>query len=91
MTKVKREDLEGAVDVNGDITPITRQPIEQVDASDWTDRSVAELARQRVTLQQRLYYVQQHGSADMVKALKLGIAQLDLIIKSKHNNDVGLI
>lgn len=91
MTKVTREDIEGAIDVNGDVTPITRQPIEQVDAADWSDRSVAELARQRVTLQNRLAYCQQHGSMDMIKALKMGITQIDLVIKSKHNNDVGLI
>ena len=90
MRRIKKEDLEGAVNVEGDITPITRKPIEQVDASEWHKLSVAELATQRATLQQRLTMAHKF-SPHLVTPIQRGIAMLDRIIKSKQNEDVGLI
>ena len=91
MTKIKREDLEGSINVrDGDVTPITRQKIESVDATDWAELSVAELSDQMATLAKRLVYAQMHAPA-MILPIRKGIAQLDLLIKNKQHQDTGLI
>ncbi len=92
MTKINVKDFEGAVSVNADITPITRQPIDQVDSDDWSSMSIAELQAQLVTLQQRYNIAAHLSSADLMKQLQKGIVRLNLILKSKTNSDsVGLI
>jgi len=91
MTKIKREDLEGIINVqDGEVTPITRRKIENVDASDWSTLSVAELSDQMATLQLRLAYAQMH-SPGMILPIQRGMAQLDLLIKNKQGEGTGLI
>jgi len=83
MAKIKREDLEGIINVNADVTPITREPIEQVDASDWSTMSIPDLNAQLATLQKRYNYALHLGNPDLVKQLKRGIDHLMLILKTK--------
>ncbi len=91
MRRIKKSDLEGSINVlDGDVTPITRQKIEKVDASDWNNLSIAELTDQMATLAKRLVYAQMHAPA-MILPLRQGIAQLDLLIKNKEYQDSGLI
>lgn len=91
MQKIKREDLEGIINVqDADVTPITRRPIENVDASNWTDLSVSELSDQLVTLSQRLTWANMY-SPGMVLPIRKGIAQLELIIKNKQHEDMDLV
>ena len=91
MPRIKREDLEGIINVqDADVTPITRRKIETVDASDWPDLSVAELTDQLVTLSQRLTWANMY-SPGMVLPIRRGIARLEFIIKAKQHEDTGLI
>ena len=90
MVNIKKEDLEGSIDVNGDVTPITRQKIEQVNAVDWSDQSATDLSTQLSVLQQRLYTAQQF-SPNLVQPIQLGIRRLEHMINSKQQNDTGLI
>lgn len=91
MAKIKREDLEGIINVQeGEVTPITRRKIENVDASDWSTLSVAELSDQMATLQLRLAYAQMY-SPGMILPIQRGLAQLNLLIKNKQGEGTGLI
>ncbi len=91
MTRIKREDLEGIINVrDGDVTPITRQKIEKVDASDWEDLSVAELTDQLATLNKRLAFAHAQSPA-MILPIRKGMLRLELLIKHKQHMDTGLI
>jgi len=79
------------VDVNGDITPITRQPIPQVDAADWNNMSVAQLQEQLSVLEQRLLYAQQFGNSSLVIPLEQGINQLQALLILKTPDELKLI
>jgi len=89
--KINVEDFTGAVNVNDDITPITRQPIDPVDSSDWADQSVADLQAQLATLSKRAAIANNIGNHALLTQINRGVAQLKLIIKNKSNDDVGLI
>lgn len=79
------------VDVNSDITPITRQPIPSVDAADWDNMNIIQLQEQLSTLEQRLLYAQQFGHSSMLTPLEQGINQLRTIIILKTPDDLKLI
>jgi len=79
------------VDVNGDITPITRQPIPQVDAADWDNMNITQLQEQLSILEQRLLYVQQFGHSSMLTPLEQGINQLQVLIFTKTPDEIKLI
>ena len=90
----KKQDVEeftGAVNVNADITPITRRPIDQVDSSEWKDCPVSELNEQLATLSKRAGIANHIGNPALLTQLNRGIAQLKHLIKEKSNDDVGLI
>ena len=79
------------VDVNGDITPITRQPVTQVDAGEWDTMNVSQLHSQLLVLEQRLIYAQQIGHGDMTAQLNRGINQLRGLIHLKTPDELKLI
>jgi len=79
------------VDVNGDITPITRQPIPQVDAADWDNMNITQLQEQLNILEQRLSYAQQFGHSSMLTPLEQGINQLRILLILKTPDELKLI
>lgn len=79
------------VDVNSDITPITRQPILQVDASNWEKMNVMQLHNQLEVLEQRFLYAQQLGHEQIINQLNLGLLQLRLLIYQKTPDEIKLI
>lgn len=79
------------VDVNGDITPITRQPVTQIDAGDWDAMNVAQLHEQLLVMEKRLMYAQQIGHIDMTTQLIRGINQLRALIHVKTPDELKLI
>lgn len=85
------EDFTGAVNVNADITPITRQPIDQVDSSDWKNSPVSELQEHLAILSKRAGIARHLGNQLLLTQINRGIAQLKFLIKEKSNDDVGLI
>lgn len=85
------EDFTGAVNVNADVTPVTRQPIDQVDASDWKNAPVADLQEHLAILNKRAGIANHLGNTLLLTQINRGIAQLKFLIKEKTNDDVGLI
>lgn len=71
------KDFEGAVPVNGDITPITRQPIPQITPDRWPQMSASELHSQREILCNRYYAAIQAGLLDGAKMIQAGIMTID--------------
>lgn len=85
------QQFEGAVDVNGKVTPITRQPVTTVAANKWATMSRSHLFTQREALNGRLSYAQQMGNPDMIKAIQMGIAQIDVYLNNKATDELGLL
>lgn len=76
----KYKNIEGAVPVDGDITPITRRKIDQIDASKWPEMSIFELTEQRTMLQNRIYAASSGGNQSIISQLYAGLNQLDALI-----------
>lgn len=83
--KISLEDLEGAISVEGDITPITRNPISKITPQRWNEMSVSELHAQREIMCNRYYAAIQAGLLEGAKTLQAGI----MIIDSKLE-DIGI-
>ena len=79
------------VDVNGDITPITRQPVTQIDAGDWDAMNVAQLHAQLLVMEKRHMYAQQIGHIEMTTQIERGINQLRALIHLKTPDELKLI
>ena len=79
----KYKDLEGSVPVDGDITPITRRPIDQLDSSQWQQMTDAELIDQRQALYNRMNMALTMGQSQFVPAMKQGLAIIDNMLKER--------
>ena len=82
--------FEGSVPVNGEMTPISRVPIQSVDSSDWDDMGRTELFNQRQALENRLMIAMQHGQPTMIAALQNGIAVIDVRLNELYSDNFGL-
>lgn len=93
MADVK--DFTGAVNVNGDVTPITRQKIEKVTPEKWGQMDINGLWDQRIILNNRAVMALQSGHAEVAKQVQAGINMIDAILQQKaeaaSKNDQGLI
>lgn len=78
------KDLEGSVPVNGDITPISRKPIDQINSSEWENMTTAELIDQRNSLYQRMTLAQSMGQLQMVPAMQRGLNYIDALLKQRQ-------
>ena len=76
---------------DADITPITREEIKKVKSTEWADLNLSQLHTQMDTMQNRLHYARTIGHQDMINQLLRGIAQLQLIIKQKSDQEHKLI
>jgi len=81
MADVK--DFTGAVNINGDITPITRQKIEKVSPENWGKMDINALWDQRIILNNRSVMALQAGHAEIAKQLQVGINTIDAILQQK--------
>ncbi len=79
------EKYTGAVSVEGDITPTTREPIQKVESTDWNEMSVSDLWTQRYTLQNRIAYAYESGHPEMAKHIMSGIQTIDQIIAQRQS------
>ena len=85
MEKNMKDKL-GPVNVNGDITPITRKPIAQLNADDWKDLTADELFEQRNALLTRMQQVQQMSlDPSVFRQMQLGLQHIDSLLHIKLN------
>jgi hypothetical protein len=87
VKKVSVEQVTGAVNVSGDITPITRQPIDKVNAEGWNNMTVSELHQQREILQRRYWQAMGAGLVGGASTIDQGIKIIDMLLESKGGND----
>ncbi len=86
--EIKRyKEMEGSVSVNGDITPVTRRPIPQINANEWANMGYDELFRQHSDLKKRMLTVRTMGRPDLEKTMARGLAQLEQLMQEKHSDD----
>jgi hypothetical protein len=78
-------DFTGSVNIEGDVTPITRQPVEKVNAKSWGQMTVAELLNQRDILQIRYYRALSVGVG--TDAIKEGLKLIDALLEFHEDND----
>ncbi len=78
------------VDVNSDITPITRKPIAKVMADQWNDMNVMQLHQQLEILQERYLSAQSCGNIEIANQVNRGILQLQLLIHHKTPDEIKL-
>ncbi len=77
------EDFTGAVNISGDLTPITRQKVEQVTPEKWPQMTIGALWDQRLVLSNRIVQAQQCGHAEMINQIQQGINMLDAVLAYK--------
>jgi hypothetical protein len=72
------------VDVNSDITPITKRPIQAVAGHEWSQMSLSDLHDQLITLQNRYYMMLQMGKGEIADQILMGIKRIESIISQKQ-------
>ncbi|MDE1830559.1 MAG: hypothetical protein KGI25_09570 [Thaumarchaeota archaeon] len=75
--KISLTNIEGAVSVEGDVTPITRNPISKITPERWGEMSASELHAQREILVNRYYGALQAGLLEGAKTIQNGIMAID--------------
>lgn len=75
-------DLEGSISVNGDITPITRKPVGQMDSSRWGEMTLLELSDQREILVNRIAVANSIGGA-LALQLERGLRHLEALMAQR--------
>ena len=83
----KYKHLEGTVSVNGDKTPITRKPIDQIDSSKWGEMTFEQLINQFGMLQSRINVAKSMGRADLTKQMENGLKLLHQMIQEKEPSE----
>jgi len=82
MANVK--DFTGAVNVtNGDVTPVTRQKIEQVTPDKWHLMDINKLWDQRIILNNRMVMALQSGHGEIAQQVQKGINTIDALLQRK--------
>jgi hypothetical protein len=85
VKKVSVDQFTGAVNIEGDITPITRQPIDKVNAEGWGKMTVSELHQQREILQRRYYQALSVGVN--AGTINQGIKMIDEMLENMGSGD----
>lgn len=86
----KYKHLEGSVPVNGDITPITRQPIDKINALEWEDMPFEALEVQYNMLVKRINLVKSMGRTDLSGQMERGLKYLLQLIEQKRPKNDGV-
>ena len=79
------------VDVNSNLTPITRQEVHDVNAMDWDKMSLEQLHDQLHIMETRLMYAQSLAKDDIYKQMLSGINYLKSIIIQKTPDELKLL
>ena len=90
--KIDLKDLEGAISVSdGNVTPITRNPISKVTPARWSEMSGTELHAQREIMVNRYYGAIQAGFLDGAKTIQAGIMAIDELLEDKGVEGPGFL
>jgi len=85
MPKPNVKDFTGAVNILADITPTTREPIEQVTPDKWHTMDINQLWDQRIVLHNRSIKALQSGHMEISQQIDKGINSLDALIQYRSD------
>ncbi|KKN44122.1 hypothetical protein LCGC14_0696490 [marine sediment metagenome] len=74
------------ISVDANVTPITQQPVESIDADQWANMGPRELQNQLFALQQRYYAAMSMNQTDIAKQIQKGLNNLTLLLKRHPEN-----
>lgn len=80
-----------SVNVQDDITPISREKIENVNSFNWNNLKLSDLYQQKSILEKRLFSARQLHNQNMVEQLERGISHIEAVIKSKSTGEIPFI
>jgi len=80
VAKIDIKELEGSFPVDGEKTPITHEPIDEINADMWFAMPTQKLQEQLVILNSRLYAAQCSENMDIIRQIERGIVTLQHII-----------
>ncbi len=89
MANVK--DYIGAVNINADITPTTRQKITAVTPEKWHMMDIEHLWQERLTLNERAILAHQSGHGEVARQVEAGIARIDVLLQLRETEKAELI
>jgi len=87
MAKVDISKYTGAVNINADITPITRVKIDQVNPEKWHLMDINALWEQRIILTNRMIAANQAGHMEIAKQINAGVMKIDFLLKKKADEE----
>lgn len=87
MAKVDVSKYTGAVNINADITPITRVKIEQVTPEKWHLMDINALWDQRIILANRMIAANQSGHMELAKQVNAGVMRIDALLEKKADEE----
>jgi len=81
MAKPNIKKYTGAVNINADVTPITRVKIEQVTPEKWHEMDINALWDQRIILANRMIMANQAGHMEIAKQVNAGVLRIDALLE----------
>ena len=80
-------EYDGPIDVSGNITPISKQPVGLVNAARWETMSLTLLLEQRMILETRRMWALESGQPGIAKQIEeFGLKLIDTIIYKKDDD-----
>ncbi len=87
----KKEIPRGPISVDADITPISHEKVEKLNATEWDEMTTTDLFKQRLILQQRIDACARMGNLPMHQQLIKGMLRLNSVLSTRDDDDVRLI
>jgi len=85
---IKRQ--QGTVNIQDNVTPISRRQIDQIDSSLWGEMTETQLHEQLSILQGRIVTAASIGQLNLVQQMRMGEVYLQQLLKSKADDDIHL-
>lgn len=86
----EQDDFNRPISMDDVVTPITKQPIDQIDATRWHSMDISELWEQKSALQTRMYSLTAGSShPTIISHIQNGLAEIEAIIIQKTPKHTG--
>lgn len=81
----------GGYDIDGKVTPFSQEPVPQINAATWHTASITDLWEQMGVLNARYIAVAQMGKPEYMVPLKQAMAELEVVIRQRTQNNENKI
>lgn len=83
---ITKKIIERSVNINDNITPITHQPIPEIQGHLWTEMNISQLYEQKSILLNRLNYLKMAHQGPIINQMQTAINKVQKIIDDKTIN-----